>query len=190
MAVLAIIGSHLPSALRIFLLTLAVVDDLIAIAIIAFVYTERAPPRALLLALLPLGLYTFLVQKFRGFFGTQCRRTWLILLPLGAVAWALVHRLGHPRHGGRRAAGFRRAGAAPGQRRPGGGTGPCGESSNTGSVRSPAGIAVPVFAFFSAGVAVGGCRAWPPRLTDPVAVGIVLGPACLGKPAESWAPRG
>ena len=34
-AVLAIIGSHLPSALRIFLLTLAVVDDLIAISIIA-----------------------------------------------------------------------------------------------------------------------------------------------------------
>src|SRR5690606_13943474 len=32
-AVLAIIGSHLPSALRIFLLTLAVVDDLVAIAI-------------------------------------------------------------------------------------------------------------------------------------------------------------
>ena len=39
-AVLAIIGSHLPSALRIFLLTLAVVDDLIAISIIAFFYSS------------------------------------------------------------------------------------------------------------------------------------------------------
>ncbi|MDY5584784.1 MAG: Na+/H+ antiporter NhaA, partial [Arcanobacterium sp.] len=40
-AVLAIIGSHLPSPLRIFLLTLAVVDDLIAITIIAMFYTEK-----------------------------------------------------------------------------------------------------------------------------------------------------
>ena len=35
LAVLTVIGSHLPSALRSFLLTLAVVDDLIAITIIA-----------------------------------------------------------------------------------------------------------------------------------------------------------
>ena len=44
-AVLALIGSHLPSALRIFLLTLAVVDDLLAITIIAVFYTERTPSR-------------------------------------------------------------------------------------------------------------------------------------------------
>ena len=37
---LAVIGSHLPSALRLFLLTLAVMDDLIAIVIIAFFYTS------------------------------------------------------------------------------------------------------------------------------------------------------
>ena len=40
LAVLAVIGTHLPSALRSFLLTLAVVDDLIAITIIAVFYTE------------------------------------------------------------------------------------------------------------------------------------------------------
>ena len=40
MAVLAVVGTHLPSALRAFLLTLAAVHDLIAIVIIAVVYTS------------------------------------------------------------------------------------------------------------------------------------------------------
>ena len=40
LAVLAVIATHLPSALRSFLLTLAVVDDLIAITIIAIFYTS------------------------------------------------------------------------------------------------------------------------------------------------------
>jgi Na+:H+ antiporter, NhaA family len=39
--VLAVIATHLPSALRSVLLTLAVVDDLIAITIIAVFYTAR-----------------------------------------------------------------------------------------------------------------------------------------------------
>ena len=63
-AVLAIIGSHLPSALRIFLLTLAVVDDLIAISIIAIFYTSDLQALPLLFALAPLALYTFLAQKY------------------------------------------------------------------------------------------------------------------------------
>ena len=41
LAVLAVISTHLPSALRTFLLTLAVVDDLLAITIIAVFYTGR-----------------------------------------------------------------------------------------------------------------------------------------------------
>ena len=40
-AVLAVISTHLPNALRTFLLTLAVVDDLLAITIIAVFYTDR-----------------------------------------------------------------------------------------------------------------------------------------------------
>ena len=80
-AVLAIIGSHLPSALRIFLLTLAVVDDLIAISFIAIFYTTDIQPTPLLLALIPLSLYTFLAQKYRRFFGTRLAAAWIILLP-------------------------------------------------------------------------------------------------------------
>ena len=40
LAVLAVVGSNLPTALRAFLLTLAVVDDLIVIVIIAVFYTD------------------------------------------------------------------------------------------------------------------------------------------------------
>ena len=93
-AVLAIIGSHLPSALRIFLLTLAVVDDLIAISIIAFFYSTDIQVTPLLLALVPLALYAFLAQKYRRFFGRHAASAWLILLPLGIVTWALVHASG------------------------------------------------------------------------------------------------
>ena len=55
LAVLAVISTHLPAALRTFLLTLAVVDDLLAIIIIAVFYTRDLQPLFLLWALLPLG---------------------------------------------------------------------------------------------------------------------------------------
>ncbi|MFN3925363.1 MAG: Na+/H+ antiporter NhaA, partial [Pseudarthrobacter sp.] len=93
-AVLAIIGSHLPSALRIFLLTLAVVDDLIAITIIAFFYTSDLDVMPLVLALIPLALYAFLAHKYRHFFGMKASAAWVILLPLGVVTCALVHAAG------------------------------------------------------------------------------------------------
>ena len=93
-AVLAIIGSHLPSALRIFLLTLAVVDDLIAIFIIAAVYTSGVNWLPLALFLVPAGLFTYLAQRHRRFFAQRTWAPWLILLPLGIVAWACMHESG------------------------------------------------------------------------------------------------
>ena len=49
LAVLAVLSTHLPSALRTFLLTLAVVDDLLAITVIAVFFTDhlRSGPLAL-----------------------------------------------------------------------------------------------------------------------------------------------
>ncbi len=47
---LAVVGSNLPTALRAFLLTLAVVDDLIVIVIIAVFYTSSLELTALGLA--------------------------------------------------------------------------------------------------------------------------------------------
>ena len=62
-AVLAVISTHLPSALRTFLLTLAVVDDLLAITVIAVFYTDDINIVALALAVVPLALFGLCVQR-------------------------------------------------------------------------------------------------------------------------------
>ncbi|WP_458108787.1 Na+/H+ antiporter NhaA [Arthrobacter sp. R3-55] len=180
-AVLAIIGSHLPSGLRIFLLTLAVVDDLIAISIIAIFYSTDIQLPPLLFALIPLGAYTFLAQKYRRFFGTKPVAAWLILLPLGVAVWALIHASGiHAT-----VAGVLLGFAVPVIRSQASG----GPSAGPGLSEIfehrfrpiSAGIAVPVFAFFSAGVAVGGWEGLGTALSGSVAIGIIVA-LVLGKP--------
>ena len=180
-AVLAIIGSHLPSALRIFLLTLAVVDDLIAISIIAVFYSSDIQPVPLLLALIPLALYAFLARKYRRFFGTRFMAAWVILLPLGIATWALVHASGiHAT-----VAGVLLGFAVPVLRSQASG----GPAAGPGLAETfehrfrpiSAGVAVPIFAFFSAGVAVGGWEGLGSALADPVALGIIAA-LVLGKP--------
>jgi len=63
-----------------------VVDDLLAITIIAVFYTSSLSLAPLLLALVPLGLFALLVQKRR--------RSWYLLIPLAVATWALVHASG------------------------------------------------------------------------------------------------
>jgi len=188
-AVLALIGSHLPSALRIFLLTLAVVDDLIAIGIIAIFYTESIELVPLLLALVAIAIYGAIAQRFRQFFHVRPGAAWLILLPIGFTAWALMHASGiHATIAGvllgftipvlhKRAE--RSEDAGPG----------LAELFEHRFRPLSAGFAVPVFAFFSAGVAIGGADGFVSALTDPVLIGIVLG-LVIGKPlgitAATW----
>jgi NhaA family Na+:H+ antiporter len=163
LAVLAVINSHLPAALRTFLLTLAVVDDLLAIGIIAFFYSSGLQPLFLLAALVPLGLFTLLVQKRI--------RSWYFLLPLAFATWALVHASGiHAT-----VAGVLLGFAVPvlASRKRGESGAGMAESFEHRLRPLSAGFAVPVFAFFSAGVALGGLDGIRSALTDPVAVGIV-----------------
>jgi NhaA family Na+:H+ antiporter len=178
LAVLAVIGSFLPAGLRTFLLTLAVVDDLIAITIIAFFYTDELKPVPLLLALVPLGLFLLLVQR-------HVQSGWL-LLPLAILTWALVHESGvHAT-----VAGVLLGFAVPVPRGiPGKGPGLAEHFEHLFRPMS-AGVAVPVFAFFSAGVALGGLSGLGRSLQDPVALGIVAG-LVVGKPigilVTTWA---
>ena len=167
LAVLAVISTHLPTALRTFLLTLAVVDDLLAIAIIAFFYTSSLAVGWLALALVPLALFTFLVQKRI--------RSWWLLLPLALATWALVHASGVHATVAGVLLGFAvpvvRSQAAGG---PDAGPGLAEHFEHRFRPIS-AGIAVPVFAFFAAGVTVGGLSGLVDSLGDRVALGIVAG---------------
>lgn len=180
-AVLAVIGSHLPTPLRIFLLTLAVVDDLMAITIIAFFYTDEINSTSLLLALIPLALYGFLAQKYRRFFGLKSSAAWFILLPIGFAAWALLHASGiHATVAGVALAFtipvLHQAKKDKHESGPG-----LAEIFEHRFRPLSAGFAVPVFAFFSAGVAVGGMEGLLSALTDPVAIGIMIA-LVVGKP--------
>ncbi len=172
LAVLAVISTHLPAALRTFLLTLAVVDDLFAIVVIAVFYTDDFSAGSLLLSLVPLAVFGFLVQRRV--------RSWWLLLPLAALTWVLVHESGvHAT-----VAGVLLAFTVPVVRSQAAG----GPDAGPGLAEHfehrfrpiSAGIAVPVFAFFSAGVAVGGLSGLTQSVTDSVAVGITVG-LVLGK---------
>jgi len=181
LAVLAVIGSKLPPALRIFLLTLAVVDDLLAIAIIAFFYTTDIAFPPLLLAIIPLALYWFVAHKYSHFFKNQTWAAWVILLPIGFITWALLHGSGvHAT-----VAGVLLGFAVPvlrSQRSGGPNAGPGLAEILEHRLRPlSSGVAIPVFAFFSAGVTLGGVDGLFNALTDPVAIGIVVA-LVIGKP--------
>ncbi|TAJ20674.1 MAG: Na+/H+ antiporter NhaA, partial [Dehalococcoidia bacterium] len=161
LAVLAIVNSHLPVALRTFLLTLAVVDDLLAVIIIGAFYTETVHPLPLLAALGVLVL--FRVATRRGGLAS-----WT-LIPLALVTWMLVHASGvHATI----------AGVALGLVVP---VEAARLDLNTAArlehrIRPlSAGIAVPVFAFFAAGLSLGGMDGLRSSLTDRVALGVVVG---------------
>lgn len=161
LAVLAVIGTSLPSALRAFLLTLAVVDDLFAILIIAVFFTADLNFAALGGAFAGLALFWVLLRKgVRG---------WYVYLPLALVIWGLMYNSGvHATI----------AGVAMGlmlrcHRREGEEHSP-GEHIQHVVRPVSAGLAVPLFALFSAGVAISG-GALGDVFTKPETLGVVLG---------------
>ncbi|MCW2588127.1 MAG: sodium/proton antiporter, NhaA family [Mycobacterium sp.] len=168
LAVLAVLATHLPTALRTFLLTLAVVDDLLAITVIAVFFTDHLSPVPLVLAAVPGGLFTLAVQ--RGV------RQWWVLMPLAVVTWALVHASGvHATV----------AGVLLGFAVPVLGRHASAEAFEHRLRPLSAGFAVPVFAFFAAGVTVGGWTGLGDALSHPVTLGVIAG-LVVGKPLGVW----
>jgi NhaA family Na+:H+ antiporter len=187
LAVLAVVGTHLPSPLRSFLLTLAVVDDLVAIVIIALVYTERLELTALLGAVVAVVAFGLVVQSDRmrralraG--GPTGRAVVALQLALAVAAWALVHASGvHAT-----VAGVALALTVP-VRSLDGTFSPARRLANVLRPMS-AGVVVPVFALMAAGVALSVdslADAVDDRVAIAVVVALVVGKA-IGVFGGTW----
>lgn len=171
-ALLGIFGRGFPPALRTFLLTLAVVDDLIGIVIIAVVFAGGLNFLLLGAAFLAVAVFAVLVR--RGI------TAWWLLVPVGVVAWACMHASGiHATIAGVLLGMVVPAVARPGEREPL--THRFG--ARVGWISS--GVVLPIFAFFAAGVNVVDAGGLLGVVTDPVSVGISLG-LPLGKLLGIW----
>ena len=170
LAVLAVVGSNLPTALRAFLLTLAVVDDLIVIVIIAVFFTDSLDFLWLAVALAAMVAWA-LLQRARV-------STPLIYVPLAVLAWWAVHECGvHATIAGVTLGLLTRVRHDPGEE-----TSPAEHLEHVLSPVSSA-LAVPFFALMSAGVVLtGGAK----LVSDPIFVGVVVG-LVVGKPVGVFA---
>lgn len=180
-AVLSVVGRSLPASLRAFLLTLAVVDDLLGIVVIAVVYTDGVHLALLGASALAVGAFAVLVRARRAGVGR-------FLVPAGLVAlavtsWTLMHASGvHAT-----IAGVLLGLTAPAVARAGEDRSVAEQLEHRWRPVS-AGFAVPVFALFAAGVPLAG-GALAAAVADPVAQGVALG-LVVGKPlgilAATW----
>lgn len=174
-AVLAGVGTFLPAALRTFLLTLAVVDDLIAIVIIALFYTSSFQAWYLIASIIPIGIYFWMTHKHERLFHEKKWAAWVILLPLGLITWALFLESGiHATIAGV-ILGFCVPVRMTSQAKAAGSNGGLSEVLEHRLRPLSTGFCVPLFAFFSAGVAIGGWDGLQRAVADPVAIGIIVG---------------
>lgn len=166
LGILALLGSRVPLGMKLLLSTIAVVDDLVAILIIAIFYTHDLAAHQLAWAGAGIGL--MLLLNWRG-----VTRLWPYLL-LGAVVWYFVLKSG---------VHATLAGVVTGLLIP--------LRGKTEQAPSPleslehtlhpwvAYVVLPLFAFTNAGLALGGLQM--SDLLASVPLGIVLG-LVLGKP--------
>ena len=159
LAILAVVAPRLPAGLRAFLLTLAIVDDLGAIIVIAVVFTAEVSLLWLLAAAATMAGWWWLQQRrVRG---------WYVYLPLALLCWWCTHESGvHATIAGVALGLLTRS---SGGEQPG----PLDHWEHQWRPVS-AGFAVPVFALLAAGVSF-----TPSTLVElvsaPLAIGVVLG---------------
>lgn len=170
LAVLGLFGKGLPTAARTFLLTLAVVDDLLGIIIIAIFFSDG-------ISFLWLGIALLTCAVF-GFFAQKRIIHWWLLWPLAIFAWYAMHTSGvHATIAGV-VLGMTVPAIAQGSE----------EEPQTAQLGHrfefySAGIVLPVFAFFAAGVNVMDSGGIGSLLADPVAIAIYVAlpfGKCLG----------
>lgn len=158
LGILALVGKRAPAALKVFLLTLAILDDLGAIIIIALFYTAELKVGYLIAALVPLAVMAMLHKS-------KTHRPAPILL-LGLVLWVLVLKSGvHATLAGVITAFFipmkDKWGKSP------------LHSLEDGLAPYVLYVIVPIFAFANAGVSLNGITL--ADLAQPLPLGIALG---------------
>lgn len=176
LAVLAIVGTALPLALRMFLLTLAVVDDLIGITVIAVFYTDQINFVPMIGVLVGLAVFGFLAQRYSLLFRMRPGAAWVILFPVAITVWAFMFSTGvHATIAGVLLAFM--IPVKPSRFDPGteSGDGHEGLAEIFEHRYRPlsAGFAVPLFAFFAAGVNLGTPAEFLDIVTDNVTLGII-----------------
>jgi NhaA family Na+:H+ antiporter len=158
-AILTALGSRVPPALKVFVLALAIVDDIGAVLVIALFYGGRVEVMSLLAAIGLLAVYAGL-HRLR-------RVPWPAYVVVAVLCWAALSGSGvHPTL----------AGAAIGLLTPVA----AGERAERVLHPWSAFVVVPVFALANAGVALS-AGAFHDAITDRVAIGIALG-LVFGKP--------
>jgi Na+:H+ antiporter, NhaA family len=163
LGVLSLLGNRVPAALKAFLLAVAVVDDLGAILIVAFFYTEQVFVDYLLMAS---GVAAVLLAMGR----LKVPSVGLFIL-LGAVLWVVMYQSGISPT----IAGVIVAACVPLKARDG--HSPLHEAEHTFRPWVLFGI-MPVFAFANAGISLEGAGQY---LTHPITLGAAFGLA-VGKP--------
>jgi NhaA family Na+:H+ antiporter len=161
LGVLSLTASGLPNSARIFLLSLAVVDDLGAIVIIAILFTAKFNLVAAATALALLALYAYLQHK-------RIQTAWLYV-PIALATWVAVHMSGvHATIAGVALGLLTRVKKDPYEREA-----PAVRLEHRLQPWS-AGLAVPLFALFAAGVPVSP-DALKAMLNDKVAIAVIAG---------------
>jgi Na+:H+ antiporter, NhaA family len=167
LAVLGIAGRRLPIELRAFLLSLAVVDDLGAIMVIAIFYSSSIALTYLLAS--AACVVVFAAAQRKGI------RSPLLYLPLGLATWVFLHESGvHATIAGVALGLAMRIKTKDGE------TESPLESALDKFHPWSAGLCVPVFAFFAAGISIVGISV-AQAFSSPVSVGVMLG-LVVGKP--------
>ncbi len=139
LAVLALTGSRIPTTARVFLLSLAVVDDLIAIVLIAVLFTTSVALGWLLAAGACFAGWA-LAQRFRI-------TSPLVYVPLSLISWFALHEAGiHPTLAGVMCGLLTRVRLDPGEDE--------APATRLEHLFQPisAGVCVPLFALFASGV--------------------------------------
>jgi NhaA family Na+:H+ antiporter len=161
LGVLALTGSNLPSSARVFLLSLAVIDDLGAILIIAILFTGGFDLLAAGAGVLALALYAWLQHR-------RVRTPWLYV-PLAVIAWVAVHSAGvHATIAGVALGLLTRVRPDPGEE-----YAPALRLEHRLQPWS-AGLAVPVFALFAAGIPID-AHALGAVFTTPIPLAVIAG---------------